>query len=174
MDLVRYADRAAAIANASLGDVGELREYLSDRGWLAVQATDRDASVMRRFQRQVRGVFTASEAGELTTVIDELNGLLDKHPFTPHIAGDGPGDWHLHVSNRAASVADLLIGEALMGLATLACDFGPERLGECSAPNCENVYVDTSANKSRRYCSDRCSSRANVAAYRARQKALNS
>jgi predicted RNA-binding Zn ribbon-like protein len=30
--------------------------------------------------------------------------------------------------------------------------------------------VDTSPNQSRRYCSDRCSSRANVAAYRARQR----
>ena len=34
--------------------------------------------------------------------------------------------------------------------------------------------VDTSPNQSRRYCSDRCSSRANVAAYRARQKAAAS
>jgi predicted RNA-binding Zn ribbon-like protein len=32
------------------------------------------------------------------------------------------------------------------------------------------VFVDTSPNQSRRYCSDRCSSRANVAAYRARQR----
>jgi hypothetical protein len=30
--------------------------------------------------------------------------------------------------------------------------------------------VDVSPNQSRRYCSDRCSSRANVAAYRARQR----
>ena len=41
--------------------------------------------------------------------------------------------------------------------------------GSASAPRrtCTNVYVDTSPNHSRRYCSDRCSSRANVAAYRA-------
>jgi predicted RNA-binding Zn ribbon-like protein len=32
--------------------------------------------------------------------------------------------------------------------------------------------VDTSPNQSRRYCSDRCSSRANVAAYRARQREI--
>ena len=74
-------------------------------------------------------------------------------------------------SNKAASVADLLVGETLMGLATLVCDLGPTRLGVCSAAPCTNVYVDTSPNQSRRYCSERCSSRANVAAYRARQKA---
>jgi predicted RNA-binding Zn ribbon-like protein len=44
-------------------------------------------------------------------------------------------------------------------------------MGVCSAEKCDCVYVDTSPNQSRRYCSDRCSSRANVAAYRARQKA---
>ena len=48
---------------------------------------------------------------------------------------------------------------------------GPTRLGVCSAPPCRQAYVDTSPNQSRRYCSERCSSRANVAAYRARQKA---
>mgnify|MGYP006209976951 CR=1 FL=1 len=48
---------------------------------------------------------------------------------------------------------------------------GATRLGLCSEPRCDNVYVDTSPNQSRRYCSDRCSSRANVAAFRARQKA---
>ncbi len=77
----------------------------------------------------------------------------------------------MHVANRSASVAELLIGESLMGLATLVCDVGPTRLGICDAAPCTNVYVDTSPNASRRYCSDRCSSRANVAAYRARQKA---
>ena len=37
--------------------------------------------------------------------------------------------------------------------------------------NVKERFVDTSPNRSRRYCSDRCSSRANVAAYRARQRA---
>jgi predicted RNA-binding Zn ribbon-like protein len=57
-----------------------------------------------------------------------------------------------------------------MGLSTLACDLGPTRLGVCDASPCRHVFVDTSPNQSRRYCSDRCSSRANVAAFRARQR----
>ena len=81
----------------------------------------------------------------------------------------------MHVANRAASVAELLIGESLMGLANLVCDLGATRLGRLPrAAACDNVFVDTSPNQSRRYCSDRCSSRANVAAYRARQKAAAS
>ena len=46
----------------------------------------------------------------------------------------------------------------------------PERIGVCSAEGCDNVYVDTSRNASRRYCSNTCASRSTVAAYRARQK----
>ena len=75
--------------------------------------------------------------------------------------------------HRAASVSELLISESLMGLANLVCDLGATRLGLCQAVKCENVFVDTSPNQSRRYCSDRCSSRANVAAFRARQKAAS-
>jgi len=53
----------------------------------------------------------------------------------------------------------------------LIVDVGANRLGVCSAERCDNVYVDTSPNASKRYCSERCASRANVAAYRARRKA---
>jgi predicted RNA-binding Zn ribbon-like protein len=58
-----------------------------------------------------------------------------------------------------------------MGLSTLVCDLGATRLGVCDASPCADVFVDVSPNRSRRYCSDRCSSRANVAAYRARRRA---
>ena len=103
-----------------------------------------------------------------------LNDLLARHPVTPMISDHDPAHLHMHVANRSASVAELLIGESLMGLATLVCDLGATRLGVCHASPCTHVFVDTSPNQSRRYCSDRCSSRANVAAYRARQKAAAS
>ena len=93
-----------------------------------------------------------------------------RHPITPRIS-DHEGDLHIHAASKSQSVAELLVGEALIGLAFLICDLGPTRLGICDDAKCDNVYVDTSPNASRRYCSDRCSSRANVAAYRARQKA---
>ena len=104
-------------------------------------------------------------------MVDGLNALMVRHPITPRISDHDPDDLHMHVATKSASVAELLVGESLLGLANLVCDLGPTRLGVCAASPCTNVYVDTSPNQSRRYCSDRCSSRANVAAYRARQKA---
>ncbi len=171
MDFVRYAERAAALVNVPLSDLDHVRDFLADRQWLAAQLVDRDAGALRRLQRDLRPVFEASSLGDEAGVVSRLNDLLERHPITPYIAGHDSQSWHLHVSNRSSSVAELLTAEALLGLATLVCDLGPLRLGVCSAAACTDVFVDTSPNQSRRYCSDRCSSRANVAAYRARRKA---
>jgi predicted RNA-binding Zn ribbon-like protein len=171
VDFVRYAESSAALLNARLTDRDSLVEHLSHRAWLQSQVTDRDVVVLRRFQKELRPAFEASAADDGQGVVDALNSLLERHPITPRIADHNPANLHIHVANKAASVADLLIGESLLGLANLVCDVGPTRLGVCAAAPCTNVYVDTSPNQSRRYCSERCSSRANVAAFRARQKA---
>jgi predicted RNA-binding Zn ribbon-like protein len=171
MDFVRYAERSADLVNAELDDTASLVGLLNVRTWLHHQVVERDAATLRRFQRELRPVFEASNDGDERAVVDQLNTLLARHPVTPIIAGHEPGRWHMHVADRSSSVAELLIAESLMGLSNLVCDLGATRLGVCDAVPCTNVFVDTSPNQSRRYCSDRCSSRANVAAYRARQKA---
>jgi hypothetical protein len=171
VDFLRYAEASAGLLNTEIVDVDDLVGHLSGREWLQPQVTDRDCMLLRRFQRELRPVFEASDAGDTRGVIDGLNALMVRHPITPRISDHDADDLHLHVATKSASVAELLIGEALLGLATLVCDLGPTRLGVCQASPCTNVFVDTSPNHSRRYCSDRCSSRANVAAYRARQKA---
>ncbi len=174
MDFIRYAERAAALVNTDLTDDATLREHLADRSWLHRSVTATDLPALAAFRAELRAVFEASDVDDARRVVRSLNDLLATYPVTPMISDHDPANLHMHVANRAASVADLLIGEALMGLANLVCDFGATRLGICSAERCKNVFVDTSPNQSRRYCSDRCSSRANVAAYRARQKAAGS
>jgi hypothetical protein len=177
VDFVRYAELSAGLVNADLTDGERLVDHLADRPWLQPSVTDRDAGVLRRFVRELRPVFEASNDRDDELVVDLLNVLLAKHPVTPYISGHEPtrgsggSSWHLHVADRRSSVAELLVGECLLGLATLVCDLGATRLGVCDASRCANVFVDISPNQSRRYCSDRCSSRANVAAYRARQRA---
>ena len=171
MDFVRFADASARLVNAPLADRDDLVALLTGRQWLHEQSTERDATVLRRFQRELRQVFEASAEEDVAGVIEGLNVLMEKHPITPMISDHDPDDLHLHVATRSASVSELLIGESLLGLSTLVCDLGATRLGVCSATKCARVFVDTSPNRSRRYCSERCSSRANVAAYRARQRA---
>ena len=43
------------------------------------------------------------------------------------------------------------------------------RLGVCTAPRCDRVYVDTSRNATRRFCSASCQNRVKTAAFRARR-----
>ena len=75
----------------------------------------------------------------------------------------------MHLTEGGRMADQYAVG-AVMGLATIVTDLGVDRLGLCQAPPCRRAYLDTSSNRSRRYCSERCASRANVAAYRARQK----
>lgn len=174
MDFIRYAESAAALLNTELTDVDALLAHLGTREWLHPTVGDRDVTSLRHFQTALRPVFEASDRGDVSSVVTILNDLLGEHPVTPMISDHDPSDLHMHVANRAASVSDLLVSESLMGLANLVCDLGATRLGLCQAVKCDHVFVDTSPNQSRRYCSERCSSRANVAAYRARQKAAAS
>jgi hypothetical protein len=171
VDFLRYAEASAALLNADMSGVDGLAAYLSDRTWLRERATDRDCMLLRRFQRELRPVFEVGDDDRVADVVGGLNELMSRYPITPRISDHDQHDLHLHVATENASVAELLVGESLLGLANLVCDLGPDRLGVCAAAPCRNVFVDTSPNRSRRYCSERCSSRANVAAFRARQRA---
>ncbi|MDQ3485979.1 MAG: CGNR zinc finger domain-containing protein [Actinomycetota bacterium] len=171
MDFVRYADLAASLVNCPIETHDDLAAHLQARQWLLRRVEERDLAPVRRLRRELRPVFEASDAGAEADVVSLVNGLLEKHPVSPHIAGHDSETWHLHVAERGSTVAALITAECVLGLAILVVDFGATRLGVCSSQKCDNVFVDTSPNSSRRYCSDRCSSRANVAAYRARQKA---
>ena len=170
MDFVRYADLAADLVNTPLETQQDLAGYLNDRRWLQQRLDERDLAPLKRLRRELRPIFEASAAGDEDKVVTLVNALLARHPVSPYIAGHDRETWHLHVAERGSSVAALITAECVMGLAMLAVDYGPTRLGVCSSGKCDHVFIDTSPNKSRRYCSDRCSSRANVAAYRARRK----
>jgi predicted RNA-binding Zn ribbon-like protein len=171
VDFVRYADLAANLVNAQLETFADLQAYLTDRQWLFSRLDERDLTPLKRLRRELRPVFEAASGGDPGQVVALVNALLSKYPVSPYIAGHDSESWHLHVAERGSSVSALLSAECIMGLAMLVVDYGPTRLGICSAARCDKAFVDTSPNRSRRYCSDRCSSRANVAAYRARRKA---
>jgi predicted RNA-binding Zn ribbon-like protein len=170
VDFLRYAEQAAQLVNAPLADADDLRVHLHERPWLAERVTRSDVRTLRRLQPQLRAAFEA-DPDQPEDVVRLLNELLVRHPVSPFISGHDATNWHLHVAERESSVAETLAAEALLGMAVVVCDLGAERFGCCRAKGCGQVFVDTSPNRSRRYCSERCSSRANVAAFRARRKA---
>ncbi len=114
----------------------------------------------------VRAVAVATTQDE---VVARLNDLLSRARPRPY-ATDHDGDLHLHYAAPGAPALEQLATTVAMGLASVVAQHGWERLGICSAESCANVYVDTSRNASRRYCSNTCASRSTVAAYRARRR----
>jgi predicted RNA-binding Zn ribbon-like protein len=158
------------LVNADLGSEEAVRAHLSVRPWLVARLDIADLIPLRTVQLELGSLVDASAAGDGAQVVHRLNDMLGRHPIRPRVSGHDETSWHLHVNDDNASVAETLISECLLGLAILVTEQGATRLGRCAADNCNNAFVDTSANSSRRFCSTRCSTRTNVAALRRRQQ----
>jgi predicted RNA-binding Zn ribbon-like protein len=111
----------------------------------------------------------AHSAGDVDTAAERINEMIHRYDGRPTLLRHGDGPWHLHFHGPRAPYADAVGG----GQATApAFVFGSEqanRLGVCSAPECDRVYLDDSRNATRRFCSTPCQNRVKVAAFRARQ-----
>ena len=179
MDLSSYAELAVRLVNtASLGHEGGdlltsmdgLRSLVADREHLNHGITPRRP---RRAAAccggEFRGFFVACSQGNGADAADRLNELLIQYPVHPQLSGHDGQPWHVHYT-ESGSMSDKYAAGAAMGLAVRLADLGIERFGVCQAAPCSGVFIDTSVNRTRRYCSDRCASRANVIAYRARKR----
>ncbi|GAB3907004.1 CGNR zinc finger domain-containing protein [Microbispora bryophytorum] len=173
MDLTSYAELAVQLVNMGneLKDPFSLRALLEETGRTeaAARLTRRDIDALCELRDELAGVFAAAADGDDVDAVERLNGLLVRHPVHPQISGHDGQPWHLHLT-EGGRVADALAVGSVMGLASVVTRLGVDRLGICQASPCRNAYLDTSSNRSRRYCSERCASRANVAAYRARKR----
>jgi predicted RNA-binding Zn ribbon-like protein len=179
MNFTHYSDEAAALAADLVNTKGWVsgREFMTGVDTLKAFLGDHDMAVdwpVREADlEQVRGVRerlrSAFDAADEEACAAALNELLEGAGARPHVTNHD-GAWHLHYVPAGATLADHLAVVGSMGVASVISHFGFDRLGVCAADDCLDVYIDTSRNKSRRYCDDTCSSRVNVAAYRSRHK----
>jgi len=167
-----YARTAVELVNAELDDLAGLRALFSaDQAWMRDEAAERDVPVFRRAQRRLRDVFEYGTTARDAEAVTELNALLEAFPVQPRISGHDSNDWHMHVTSRGASVSAEYLAGAVWGLSVWLCEYGSARFGICADERCGNVYLDTSSNNCRRFCSERCATRSHVAAHRARKRA---
>jgi predicted RNA-binding Zn ribbon-like protein len=178
MDLSSYAELAVRLVNtASLGhDGGDalttvdgLRALVADREHLNHGISRSDLEALRALRDEFRGFFIASSQGNGADAAERLNELLIQYPVHPQLSGHDGQAWHVHYT-ESGSMSDKYAAGAAMGLAVRLADLGLQRFGVCQAAPCTGVFIDTSPDHTRRYCSDRCASRANVIAYRARKR----
>jgi hypothetical protein len=163
---------AIDLANADLGADDGLESFLAAHAeWFAegtsFALSPSDAGKAAATAQLVRAVAVSDTEDGVLDRLNELLALARPRPYaTTH-----DGELHLHYARPDSPALEQLTTTVAMGLSQVVVQHGWQRLGVCSAEGCDDVYVDTSRNASRRYCSNTCASRSTVAAYRARQKA---
>jgi predicted RNA-binding Zn ribbon-like protein len=175
MDYDTYGSNAVELAidlaNGDREDPSWVPAFLhSHRDWFTEGTTldlsDDEVARVGQTSGLIRAVALASTEAEVRDRLNDLLALASPKPY----ATDHDGELHLHYARPDAGALEQLTTTVAMGLSQVVVQHGWQRLGVCSAEGCGNVYVDTSRNASRRYCSNTCASRSTVAAYRARQR----
>jgi len=136
------------------------------------RVTTADARQFAELARRIRTVFVSADSGDPAAAVATVNELLAETGARPRLDAARGGGWAMHFHARDPG---LVVGWGAGIAAGLALAIGSDlagRLGVCAADPCDRVYLDTSRNANKRYCSTRCQNRVKAAAHRSRQ--LNS
>lgn len=167
VDLVNTLDQAAGVEKlVTVEDLDAfVRAHAGERDFTTYQPTDRDLHEVRALRSRLREVFIAPDEASAAAA---LNGILADTNAVPRVSVHGAGP-HLHFESEADGLARWLGAVTAVGLSVALIEGGFARFGVCGSTSCADVFIDSSRNRSKRHCSDTCTTRENVAAYRARQ-----
>ena len=164
---------AAALVNTDqrdgdeLGDLPGLDRFVARWRWTGTRRRDAaELERVRALRPRLRRLWELDEDG----VVAEVNRILQEARALPQLVRHDGLDYHLHATNPDTPLADRMAVEAAMAFVDVVRQKELARLRVCGAEDCDDLLVDLSKNRSRRYCSATCSSRVNVAAFRARHR----
>jgi predicted RNA-binding Zn ribbon-like protein len=123
-----------------------------------------DLEAVRDLREKLRSIWNSHDDEAMR---EGLNPLLAKGRLKLQVNEEMQWQYGLEA---AMTVMDGMSVAGALGIALAVQEHGHERLRACTSSPCQDVFVDTSRNKSRRFCSDRCANRYNVAAFRSRQE----
>ncbi|MBE7190059.1 CGNR zinc finger domain-containing protein [Jatrophihabitans endophyticus] len=151
--------------NGGLDTLDELDAFVEEQGWTGSRRRGRaELAAVQALRPTLRQIWFSDE----DAVVGIVNGLLRDAGALPQLVKHDGWDYHLHATPSAAPLADRMAVEAAMALVDVVRSGELDRLRICAADDCDDVLVDLSKNRSRRFCDQGCGNRANVAAYRAR------
>jgi predicted RNA-binding Zn ribbon-like protein len=164
----------AALVNTTGGgreelpDVAALDRFFTTHGWTGRhEHTEAELRSVRELRPRLRRLWHA----DTDEIVEIVNGLLRESDALPQLIRHDDEPYHLHAVPRDAPLATRMAVEAAMALADLVRSGELSRLRSCEHPDCDNVLIDLSKNRSRRFCDAGCGNRAAVTAYRARKAA---
>jgi predicted RNA-binding Zn ribbon-like protein len=165
---------AAALVNTrqrdrdELADLPSLDAFVQQWGWTGSRRGDAaELDAVRRLRPRLRRIWELDEDG----VVELVNAMLREAQALPQLVAHDDWGYHLHATPTQAPLADRMAVEAAMALVDVVRLQELDRLSTCGADDCDDVLVDLTKNRSRRYCSTSCANRVNVAAFRARRGA---
>jgi predicted RNA-binding Zn ribbon-like protein len=173
---------AAALVNTAadgpdgsdtLSHVAQLEEFVREQGWSGAHARTRaELDAVRTLRPRLRAVWQGVADGDVDGVVELVNAMLREAGALPQLVRHDGWDYHLHATAPTAPLADRMAVEAAMAFVDVVRGGETDRLRICAGADCDDVLVDLSKNRSRRYCDAGCGNRAHVAAYRARRAAV--
>lgn len=158
----------SAVEPDSLTTVDDLDDWWTAHGFTGRH--DRDAAelaAMRALRTRLRSLLTCDR----DTAAERVNAMLARERALPQLARHDELDWHIHAISSDAPLHRRVIVETAMAMVDLIRTDELSRLRVCADEHCDGLVLDLSRNRSRRFCSTRCSNRTAAAAYRARERA---
>jgi predicted RNA-binding Zn ribbon-like protein len=162
-----HGRRYAPPAGAGLPAAVTMALSMGPRGTRAVTSTE--ASELTVVAEALRAIFEANASGDVDGAARKVNAMLARTGARPQLDRHDGEPWHLHFHGAADSVGTGYAAGCATGLAVVLGSAMRDRLGVCTAPRCDRVYVDISRNGTRRFCSTSCQNRVKAAAFRARR-----
>jgi predicted RNA-binding Zn ribbon-like protein len=118
---------------------------------------------------RMREVFEAVTDGRIDDAAAVVNALLAANGARPQLDRVDGEPWQVHFHGADDSIGVGWSAGCATGLAMAIGGGLAGRLGVCQAVRCDRVYVDTSRNGARQFCSTACQNRTKAAAFRARR-----
>ncbi len=154
------------------GGVAALADVLAVDPPSAAHLTARDLPGFAELAGELRAVLDNLRAGDEDSAAVRLNTLLSAYPAHPHLARE-EGRWRLHHHPAETSLVPMWSAICAEALARFLAGGHASRVGACEARGCGRLFVDTSRNRIRRFCSTACQDRVKTAAARRRGAARN-
>ncbi|MFF4319383.1 CGNR zinc finger domain-containing protein [Streptomyces sp. NPDC001568] len=132
---------------------------------------DAQAQYLLGAATRMREVFRAVQDDRLDDAAATVNALLRDTGARPRLDRGEDEPWQVHFHGAGDSFAAGSSASCATALALAVGGGLAGRLGVCRADRCDRVYVDTSRNGTRQFCSTACQNRTKAAAFRARKDA---
>ncbi len=151
----------------TLTTVDALEEFFREHHYTGrLDRNQAELEAVRRLRPRLRELLVADrdDAAEM------VNAMLAEAKARPQLVRHEGADWHIHAVDNDSALPTRILVETAMAMVDIIRADEMSRLATCAADDCEDVVLDLSRNRSRRFCSIQCSNREAVAAYRARRR----